>query len=220
MFSKETWFILGTKRDKVLRSLTESRVTVRIVGEYGYGFCIESEEKAVDPCGLVPERFRVSGDVTPARLFFRKLQETGGTSAFVESCTGGLCSKLITDIPGSSELFWGGWVVYSNSGKRLLGVSGETLENHGAVSKRCVLELAVAGAEKSGADICISVSGIAGPAGGSSEKPVGTVWIGAKYRGRDPKAWRFLLPGDRSAVREKGSAAAFLAGCACLDEPA
>lgn len=101
------------------------------------------------------------------------------TVTFAESCTGGLISKKITDVSGASEVFNMGAVTYSNEIKSLLlSVKPETLKAHGAVSKETALEMCKGAAELSGADIGVSVTGIAGPGGGSEEKPVGTVWIG------------------------------------------
>lgn len=138
------------------------------------------------------------------------LQERNETCAFVESCTGGLCAVKLTAIPGSSDVFWGGWVVYSNTAKIKLGVSPETLKHYGAVSKETVLQLAEKGREQSGASWCVSISGIAGPSGGSEEKPAGTVWIGLAGGTIRPKGYRFLFTGTRAAVREKAGAAAFI----------
>lgn len=101
------------------------------------------------------------------------------TLTTAESCTGGLISDRITDVPGSSEYFTGGIVAYSYEAKAsLLNVSWDTLNTKGAVSKETVLEMARGARNALGADISISVSGIAGPGGGTPEKPVGTTWIG------------------------------------------
>lgn len=101
------------------------------------------------------------------------------TLALAESCTGGLVSSRITDVAGSSVYFMGGVVAYAYEAKvNLLGVSWDTLEAHGAVSREVVLEMAHGARDVLGADIALSVSGIAGPGGGLPEKPVGTTWIG------------------------------------------
>lgn len=101
------------------------------------------------------------------------------TLATAESCTGGLIAHLITNIAGSSEYFLGGIVSYSNEAKaNLLGVSWHTLNEKGAVSKETVIEMAMGARKKFNADIAVSVSGVAGPGGGTKEKPVGTVWVG------------------------------------------
>jgi PncC family amidohydrolase len=128
--------------------------------------------------------------------------------ATAESCTGGLISHLITNVAGSSAYYMGGVTAYSNEAKvRLLGVRQETLEQHGAVSEETVLEMARGIRKARGADIGISVSGIAGPAGGTPDKPLGTVWIGLSSP-RDEYATHFLWSGDRLAVKEQSAQAA------------
>ncbi|MFP4550079.1 MAG: CinA family protein [Spirochaetales bacterium] len=118
-----------------------------------------------------------------------------------ESCTGGLLGAALTAIAGSSRSFVGGLVAYSNEIKRdLLGVRAETLERDGAVSEACVIEMATAAAALFGAEVAVSVSGIAGPGGGTPEKPVGTVWIGISSRG-EVSAYHHLFTGDRRSVR-------------------
>jgi nicotinamide-nucleotide amidase len=108
----------------------------------------------------------------------QRLAEKGHTVALAESCTGGYISHRITRIAGSSAYYYGGVVTYSNEAKMAyLGVRADTLKRHGAVSRETAEEMSAAIRERSGASIGLSVTGIAGPAGGSSEKPVGTVWI-------------------------------------------
>lgn len=125
--------------------------------------------------------------------------------ALAESCTGGLVGNRITDVPGSSDYFLGGVVAYSYAAKvDLLGVSWETLNSTGAVSRETVIEMARGAVKLMNADIAISVSGIAGPGGGTVEKPVGTTWIGLATRD-DEKAKMFQFLGDR--VQNKSYAA-------------
>ena len=122
--------------------------------------------------------------------------------ATAESCTGGLIAQKITSVAGASECFDCGVVTYSNVQKqKLLGVSTETLEKFGAVSEKTVLEMSKGVKTLSGADFGISVTGIAGPGGGTPEKPVGTVWIGICGENLH-KAEKFLFKGDRQQVRE------------------
>lgn len=112
-------------------------------------------------------------------LFAQFLQERGLTIATAESCTGGWVGKLITDKPGSSAYFSGGIISYSNAIKcDLLGVNPDDLERHGAVSEEIAKQMATGARTRLGADIALSLTGIAGPEGGTEDKPVGTVWIG------------------------------------------
>ena len=107
------------------------------------------------------------------------LQKRGLKLVLAESCTGGLVGSRVTDVPGSSEYFLGGVVAYAYEAKvDLLGVSWDTLNTQGAVSRETVLEMARGVRNRMKADIAVSVSGIAGPGGGTPEKPVGTTWIG------------------------------------------
>lgn len=125
------------------------------------------------------------------------------TLATAESCTGGLLAHRITNVPGSSFYFLGGVVVYSNFLKnKILNVKKETLETYGAVSEQTVKEMCAGLREITSADYCIAISGIAGPTGGSKEKPVGTVWI-CLYDGVEfePKCFRFL--GTRLEIKEQ-----------------
>ncbi len=116
-------------------------------------------------------------------LVVTRLKERSMTISFAESCTGGYLAKRITDISGSSEVFNMGCVTYSNDVKtKLLGVKPETLEKHGAVSEEVAYEMAKGMKKLSGADIAVSITGIAGPDGGSEEKPVGLVYIGVAYK--------------------------------------
>jgi PncC family amidohydrolase len=118
--------------------------------------------------------------------------------ATAESCTGGLIADRITNVPGSSEYFQGGIVSYSYEAKvSLLGVSWDTLRACGAVSEEVVIEMARGAKMALGADIAVSVSGIAGPGGGLPEKPVGTTWIGLSSTEGD-WARQFVWEGDRS----------------------
>lgn len=133
------------------------------------------------------------------------LRRRGLRLAVAESCTGGLVSDLITNVSGSSTYFMGGVIAYAYEAKvRLLGVSWRTLEKHGAVSQETVLEMACGVRKALAADIGISVSGIAGPSGGTPEKPVGLTWIGLSTEGGD-EAYRYVWEGDRLAVKEKSA---------------
>jgi nicotinamide-nucleotide amidase len=126
-----------------------------------------------------------------------------------ESCTGGWIAKCMTDVAGSSDWFDCGMVAYSYEAKQaLLGVRPQTLENFGAVSRETVIEMVSGALVNSGASVAVAVTGIAGPGGGSADKPVGTVWIGWKRRGGYARAEIFHFDGDREAVRRQTVAAA------------
>lgn len=129
--------------------------------------------------------------------------------ASAESCTGGWIAKAFTDLSGSSAWFEAGVVSYSNEAKMsLLGVKRETLERTGAVSEATVLEMVSGALERLHAGVAVAVTGIAGPTGGTPEKPVGTVWIGWQQRGGAALAQGFHFAGDREAIRRQTVAAA------------
>ena len=131
------------------------------------------------------------------------LMEKGLTVTTAESCTGGLIASRIVNVSGASEIFHAGFVTYANSAKEAYaGVLSETLQTYGAVSSQVALEMARGVAKTAGADVGISVTGIAGPGGGSTEKPVGLVYIGCYVCGKtDYKEFHFT--GDRLSIRQK-----------------
>lgn len=132
----------------------------------------------------------------------RNLSAAGQTVATAESCTGGGIAEALTAVPGSSACFGYGIVSYSNAAKEsLLGVRAESLREHGAVSEAVVREMAAGALELSGADLAVAVSGVAGPGGGTAEKPVGTVWFAWARRGRETAAAVHHLAGDRAVIR-------------------
>lgn len=134
------------------------------------------------------------------------LKAHGLKLAVAESCTGGLIGKLLTDAPGSSEYLLLDVVVYANSAKRdLLAVPAEVLERHGAVSAQAASAMAEGALAKAGADLAVATTGIAGPGGGTADKPVGTVWFAIAGRGQKTQAVHRLLPGDRDRVRVLGA---------------
>jgi len=143
-----------------------------------------------------------------AQALSSRLLDRGFAAATAESCTGGLIASQLTELPGSSEWFVGGVVAYANSVKQsLLGVPEETLAAHGAVSRETVLAMASGAALRLGAQCAVAVSGIAGPTGGTPEKPLGTVWI-AWFVDGALSAERFQFPGDRQGVRRATALAA------------
>lgn len=137
------------------------------------------------------------------------LRARGWRVATAESCTGGWIAKVMTDLAGSSDWFDLGVVTYSNAAKRiLLGVRAETLANDGAVSRECAAEMVSGTLACYGADIAVAVTGIAGPSGGSPDKPVGTVWIAWQRRDSEVRTAVFRFDGDRETVRRQTVAAA------------
>ncbi len=134
---------------------------------------------------------------------FELLKGNALTLATAESCTGGLIASRIVDLPGASEVFKEGFITYSNKAKRArLGVKKSTLNKYGAVSEETVKEMARGGAFFSKADVCVAVSGIAGPDGGTEEKPVGTVFVGCCIKGKTVIS-ECHFKGDRNEVREQ-----------------
>ncbi len=152
------------------------------------------------------------------------LRAAGWRIATAESCTAGWIAKALTDVPGSSQWFECGYVTYSNAAKmRDVGVCAQTLAAHGAVSEATVREMAQGTLRTSGAELVVAVSGIAGPDGGTPEKPVGTVWfavaVAARTR-REPVCVVRRFPGDREAVRRQTVAHALRLALSTLGEVA
>lgn len=138
----------------------------------------------------------------------RELRGQGLTLALAESCTGGLVGHLLTNVPGSSDYFLGGIVAYAYEAKeRLLGVHHQTLYEHGAVSRETALEMARGARQMLGSDIGLSVTGIAGPAGGLPDKPVGLTWIALSFRNRE-RAEQRVWQGDREENKVRSAEAA------------
>lgn len=134
------------------------------------------------------------------------LKQRGATVTTAESCTGGWVAKVITDVAGSSAWFERGFVTYSNDAKQqLIGVDGATLEAHGAVSEQVVIQMAQGAQNAAAATYALSVSGIAGPDGGSDEKPVGTVWFGLAGPQGEVLTRRECFDGDRESVRRQAT---------------
>lgn len=136
------------------------------------------------------------------------LKEKKMTVTTVESCTGGLLSGTLVDVAGASDVFMQGFVTYANEAKvSLVGVKEATLEAYGAVSEQTAREMAEGGARVAKAEVCLSVTGIAGPGGGSIEKPVGLVYIGCHVNG-NTVVERNVFSGSRREVREQSVLAA------------
>jgi nicotinamide-nucleotide amidase len=144
--------------------------------------------------------YGVGGETLVERTV-RRLIEAGKTVATAESCTGGMIGELLTRRPGSSQAFLGGAITYSNAEKiRQLGVAADTLASHGAVSEQTVREMALGARQRFGADLAVAVSGVAGPDGGSPDKPVGTVWL-ALATEREVITRKLGWPGARDQIR-------------------
>ena len=137
------------------------------------------------------------------RAIGARLRERGQTIATAESCTGGLIAAALTEIAGSSDWFGWGFVSYANAAKRgMLGVDDATLAAYGAVSEAVVRETAQGARKVAGADWAVAVSGIAGPGGGSTDKPVGTVWLALAGPDGGEACLRHF-GGDRAAIRQQ-----------------
>lgn len=137
------------------------------------------------------------------------LEQRGMTLATAESCTGGLISSRLTDVPGSSEVFTHGFVTYANKAKiSMLGVSVQDLENYGAVSEIVARQMAEGALKASGACMAVAVTGIAGPGGGTDEKPVGTAWLGVAVKGGVTESFKIFHPRNRKDFKLSASQSA------------
>ncbi len=149
----------------------------------------------------ISEYLEVTALNTMAQALGSLLKEYGLKVATAESCTGGWVSQAITSVAGSSHWFDRGYVTYSNEAKReMLSVRVHTLRKHGAVSEKAVQEMALGAVKKSNATFSVAISGIAGPEGGTEDKPVGTVWFAWAY-GTEVESSMMVFPGDRHQVR-------------------
>ena len=221
---------LGTKghffRNFRIHGVGESAIATRLepllesIEDLELGYCARlgevdirliGEEKSVDTASQIVrenywEKIVTESEDSIARVIIDLLKERGQTVATAESCTGGLIASTITDEDGSSAVFERGYVTYSNQVKTdLLGVPEKTLEEHGAVSAETVRAMAEGCLERSGADFAVSVSGIAGPGGGSKKKPVGTVYIGVAGGDDETFAKRYFWPAERLAFKTRVS---------------
>ena len=171
----------GSQNPTVAPYCKSGEVRIRVTAK------ADTHEKAKEMCNACVEKIKQSSvgkfiygidTKTIENTLVLALRDQGKTFACAESCTGGLIAKRITDISGCSEVFLGGCVSYANSVKQgILGVSYESLESFGAVSEQVALEMAEGIRKQTGADIGVSTTGIAGPGGGTPEKPVGTVFV-------------------------------------------
>ena len=146
-----------------------------------------------------------TGEQTLAEVVGLELARRRKTIALAESCTGGLLAKLLTDIPGASNYLTHGWITYSNSAKATeLGVSPDLIERHGAVSEQVARAMATGAREKAGADYAIGITGIAGPTGGTEQKPVGLVYIYVDS-GQKSEVECCRFSGDRDSIRRRAA---------------
>ena len=139
-----------------------------------------------------------------ARQVLDACRARGLKVATAESCTGGMAAAALTDIAGSSDVFERGFVTYSNEAKQeILSVTEQTLARHGAVSGETACEMVLGALARSRADIAVSITGVAGPGGGTAEKPVGLVWFAVARRGGPAEPHRRLFADEgRAAIRE------------------
>jgi nicotinamide-nucleotide amidase len=155
--------------------------------------------------GILSDHVVASQGRTLTETVAKAMTQQGLSLALAESCTGGLIGHLLTQVPGSSDFLERGMVVYSNRAKReLLGVKAETLEKYGAVSPETAREMALGAVSRSGTDIGLAVTGIAGPGGGSEQKPVGTVFFGLA-QGDQVRAKGYHFHGDRDQVKSQSA---------------
>lgn len=214
-----TFLIPEAKLDELCRQATfnglqwgtrfqDLKISLYLVG----GDKEEREEMALRLQDLVGPSLLVDGDIMPSQLLTDLLVERKETISCAESCTSGFIAKLLTDQRGSSAWFYGGAVTYANEAKMaMLGVREATLQTHGAVSEACVLEMAEGMLNRSNTDWALSVSGIAGPDGATSEKPVGTVWFAFASKHRQSAAVKVQLTSyGRDSVRRKASVVALI----------
>ncbi len=188
--------LFGLGEAQVAETLEEP---LRATGIMELGYCARPGEvmvrvigsaAALDACGVLVraafgDRLFSETDEVMEQVVVRLLRQAGRTVATAESCTGGLMANRLTNVAGASEVFGWGFVTYANEAKeRLLGVSASDLADHGAVSEPVVRAMAEGALGASGADYALAVTGVAGPGGGTAEKPVGTVWIALAARGR------------------------------------
>ena len=209
---------LGSLMDRERKPLvgttvSESILTARIVAR---GSSADARDELEQTVSVIEEAWQPHvfgcGSESLASAVGVLLRANGQTVATAESCTGGLLSKMIVDVAGSSDYYVGGWVTYTDQLKQsCLAVPAEVLAEHGAVSEAMARAMAEGALKASGADRSLAITGIAGPDGGTSDKPVGTVFIGL---GRVDKGTvcasvrQFAFPGDRSAVRDRSAKAA------------
>lgn len=176
---------------------------------------VAAEADALLVAGIDRLRARASewaygeGEVSLAAVVLEQLRRSRRTLAIAESCTGGLLGARITDVPGASDVFLGGMVAYADRVKQDIGVPPELIAAHGAVSSEVAAAMAIGVAAASGAPATVAITGIAGPGGGTAEKPVGTVWFGWSIDGVT-ETGKSVFGGTRAEIRERAVQGALL----------
>jgi nicotinamide-nucleotide amidase len=179
------------------------RLTAWSLGEAEAGVPLDEAESRLRD--LLGAHIYASGASDLAAVVGDLLRERGLILAVAESCTAGLLGQRITERAGASDYFWGGMIVYEDAAKvELLGVQPETIAEHGAVSAAAAVEMARGARQRSGADVAIAITGVAGPDGGTAEKPVGTVWLAVASAERI-EVKRRHYPGARDIVRARAA---------------
>jgi len=204
--------ILAQRRGDVIvgTSVSDGLISLRIVarGDSDAAASALAEETAANLADRLGDMIIGTGSETMASVVGKLLAARGQTVSLAESCTGGLVGRMITSVSGASEYFAGGIVSYSNTAKRdILGVRPETLQEFGAVSKRTALEMAHGARGRFASDWAISLTGIAGPGGGSAEKPVGLVYTGLVGLNVE-QAHRDVFAFDREQIRNRAATSA------------
>jgi len=199
------------RRPRVGTGVSDFVVSLRIYSDGQPEYATRVADTTADEIERVLQPFVFGRDETTlAESLIAALRHRGWSMCAVESCTGGMIGAMITDVPGSSDVYRGGWMTYSNDLKvTCVDVPPDVLARHGAVSRETAEAMVRGGMARSGAQVGVSVTGIAGPGGGSEQKPVGTVFIGrglAQPEGTiDVDLKRFQFFGDRAAVRLRAS---------------
>ena len=200
-------------------SLLEAKVGLELSkrGDIEVGYCARPNEvdfRLIGPRALLDEveplvleavgdHLVSSNDESMEEIIVKLLKANSSTLSTAESCTGGLLANRITNVPGASSVFMDGFVTYSNASKsELLGVPGDLITTYGAVSEEVVRAMAEGALAKSDTRFALATTGIAGPDGGTIEKPVGTVWIALAEQGKKTDAWKESIPKDRISFKQ------------------
>ncbi len=179
-------------------------------GEIRYIFTSKDEKALGDALKDFKKHFNKfiigAHDETLETHIVKALKDQNKTITLVESCTGGMLASRLVNVSGVSDVFKESYVLYDNESKmKQLGINQAVLDKYGAVSEQCVYELAYQLAQKTDSDVSVSISGVAGPLGGTKDKPVGTVYFGITHEGKT-KTYKQIFAGDRQMIREKATA--------------